>query len=76
MNASLARRAEEVLKQAKARRLTLVTVESCTAGSLGLVLADAPGATETFHGGFVYTKANKKSCSWCPSKADQSPHRR
>jgi nicotinamide mononucleotide (NMN) deamidase PncC len=36
MNASLARRADEVLKQAKACRLTLATVESCTAGSLGL----------------------------------------
>ena len=36
MKLSLARRAEEVLKRAKARRLTLATVESCTAGSLGL----------------------------------------
>jgi len=60
MSPALKRRAEEVLRQAKARRLTLATVESCTAGALGLLLADAPGATEVFHGGFiVYTKANK-----------------
>ena len=58
MKSSLARRAEEILKEAKARRLTLATV--CTAGSLALLLADAPGATDVFHGGFiVYTKANK-----------------
>ena len=60
MNASLARRADQVLKEARARHLTLATVESCTAGSLGVLLADAPGATDVFHGGFiVYTKANK-----------------
>jgi nicotinamide-nucleotide amidase len=60
MNASLARRADQVLKEARARYLTLATVESCTAGSLGVLLADAPGATDVFHGGFiVYTKANK-----------------
>jgi nicotinamide-nucleotide amidase len=60
MNAALARRAEQVLEQARAHRLTLATVESCTAGSLALLLADAPGAADSFHGGFVvYTKANK-----------------
>jgi len=60
MNAALARRAEQVLEEARTRRLTLATVESCTAGSLALLLADAPGAGEPFHGGFVaYTKANK-----------------
>ena len=42
------RRAEEVLKQAKARRLTLATVESCTAGALGLLLADAPARPTPF----------------------------
>ena len=51
MSPALKRRAEEVLRHAKARRLTLATVESCTAGALGLLLADAPGATEVFHGG-------------------------
>jgi nicotinamide-nucleotide amidase len=60
MNAALARRAEQVLELARAHRLTLATVESCTAGSLALLLAVAPGAAASFHGGFVvYTKANK-----------------
>ena len=69
MKPSLARRAEEVLKRAKARRLTLATVESCTAGSLGLLLADAPGATDSFHGGFiVYTKANKAAAVGVPAE--------
>ena len=69
MKLSLARRAEEVLKQAKARRLTLATVESCTAGSLGLLLADAPGAADSFHGGFiVYTKANKTAAVGVPAE--------
>ena len=60
MNAALARRAEKVLDEARARRLTLATAESCTTCSLALLLADARDATDTFHGGFVvYTKANK-----------------
>jgi hypothetical protein len=41
MNASLARRAEEVLKRAQARRLTLVPVESCTAGHGSLKQTDS-----------------------------------
>jgi nicotinamide mononucleotide (NMN) deamidase PncC len=36
MNAALARRAGKLLKEAKARRLTLATAESCTAGTLAL----------------------------------------
>lgn len=60
MNAALAQCAERVLEAAKARHLTLVTAESCTAGALALLLADAPGAATSFHGGFVcYTKAQK-----------------
>jgi nicotinamide-nucleotide amidase len=60
MKPLLAQRAEAVVKEAQARHLTLATVESCTAGSLGLLLADAPGASAVLHGGFiVYTKANK-----------------
>ena len=40
--------------------MTLVTVESCTAGSLVHLLSQAAGASETLHGGFVvYTKENK-----------------
>ena len=60
MKSSLAQLAEAVIKEAQARHLTLATVESCTAGALGLLLADAPGASSVFHGSFiVYTKANK-----------------
>src|SRR5437588_12765301 len=67
MNASIARHADKVVKEAKARRLTLASVESCTAGSLGLLLADVPGATDVFHGGFiVYTKANKVAAIGVP----------
>lgn len=68
MNAALARRAEKILAEARARRLTLATAESCTAGSLALLLADAPGAGESFHGGFVcYTKDNKTASLGVPA---------
>jgi nicotinamide-nucleotide amidase len=67
MKRSLAQRAEAVIKEAQARHLTLATVESCTAGSLGLLLADAPGASSILHGGFiVYTKANKTVAAGVP----------
>jgi nicotinamide-nucleotide amidase len=52
--------AADLLKQAKRTELTIVTAESCTAGLLALVLSDAEGAAEHFHGGFVtYTKGHK-----------------
>ena len=52
--------AAHVVKLAYQRRVTLATVESCTAGSLAHLLAKAPGAGEMLHGGFVvYTKENK-----------------
>ena len=50
------------------KRLTLVVAESCTAGLMGKVLSDAPGAAERFHGGFVtYTKAHKTSALGVPA---------
>jgi nicotinamide-nucleotide amidase len=62
MDSELADVAEELLRLAKRSNLTLVTAESCTAGLLCLVLSDAPGAAENFHGGFVtYTKAQKSA---------------
>jgi nicotinamide-nucleotide amidase len=68
MNAALARRAGKLLEEAKARRLTLATAESCTAGTLALLLADAPGAAASFHGGFVaYTKENKTASLGVPA---------
>jgi nicotinamide-nucleotide amidase len=52
--------AADLLKQAERAGLTIVTAESCTAGLLALVLSDAEGAAEHFHGGFVtYTKGHK-----------------
>jgi nicotinamide-nucleotide amidase len=64
----LADHAARVIKAAKAAKMTLVTAESCTAGALALQLADAPGAAETFHGGFiVYTKENKTAALGVPA---------
>jgi nicotinamide-nucleotide amidase len=58
----LAASAEELMRLLKDKGLTLVLAESCTAGLMGKVLSDAPGAGEFFHGGFVtYTKAHKIS---------------
>jgi nicotinamide-nucleotide amidase len=52
--------AERIMGKAGQRNLTLATAESCTAGCLATLLADAPDAGDRFHGGFVvYTKANK-----------------
>ena len=59
--------AERTLGLAKSVGCTLATVESCTAGALAALLADAPGASECFHGGFVvYTKANKVAAVGVP----------
>jgi nicotinamide-nucleotide amidase len=56
----LAAMAEELMRFLKEQRLTLVVAESCTAGLMGKVLSDVPGAGAHFHGGFVtYTKAHK-----------------
>ncbi len=47
---------------ARSRKITLVTVESCTAGALASAIAEAEGAGEVFHGGFVtYSKESKSS---------------
>lgn len=52
--------ASQLIETAKALGLTIVTAESCTAGRLATLLADAPGAGSLFHGGFVtYTKTSK-----------------
>jgi nicotinamide-nucleotide amidase len=57
---TLTRRAREVMETAKRHGWTIITAESCTAGLLSLVLAEAPGASEFLHGGFVaYTKQHK-----------------
>ena len=67
MSVELAQRAARVLGAARDRNLTLVTAESCTGGALSVLLAEAPGASDTFHGGFVvYTKENKTAALGIP----------
>jgi nicotinamide-nucleotide amidase len=57
---SVSDEANRIVKAAHAKGRTLATVESCTAGMLVARLAQAEGASETVHGGFVvYTKRNK-----------------
>jgi nicotinamide-nucleotide amidase len=65
----LTERAAKVIRLASAAGLTLATVESCTAGALAVLLADAPDAGSTFHGGFVvYTKQNKAAALGVPAR--------
>jgi nicotinamide-nucleotide amidase len=59
---TLERLAKELLGLLEAKNRKLVVAESCTAGLLALQLADAPGASAHFNGGFVtYTKEQKTS---------------
>ena len=65
----LKQRAQTIVKLALARRLTLATVESCTAGSLAHLLSQAEGASNALHGGFiVYTKVNKIAAVGVPKE--------
>ena len=69
MNLGLPQHAAKVMKLAQAAGLTLATAESCTAGALAVLLADAPDAGKQFHGGFVvYTKENKRVALGVPAK--------
>jgi len=57
---TLAEAAERAVAMARQARLTLVTVESCTAGGLARALSRQAGAGEVLHGGFVvYSKPQK-----------------
>ena len=57
--------AERLVGLARSKKLTLVTVESCTAGALACALAEAEGAGEVFHGGtrWVGLRARKEAVS-------------
>lgn len=56
----LLREAKIVLRLLHRKNLTLVTAESCTGGLISAVLAAAPGAGDSLHGGYVaYSEANK-----------------
>jgi nicotinamide-nucleotide amidase len=53
--------AETLLRLAKRLGIAVVVAESCTAGQLATLLADAEGASQHFAGGFVtYTKEQKQ----------------
>ena len=52
--------AQGVMTALKDAKLTIVTAESCTAGAIASTLAQAEGAGDILHGGFItYTKAHK-----------------
>ncbi len=65
----LAEFAANVVKLACERRVTLVTVESCTAGGLVQLLAAAEGAGEAIEGGLVvYSKSTKTAVAGVPQE--------
>lgn len=56
-----------VVEAARASRARIITVESCTAGSLCTLLADTPGAGDVLLGGFItYAKACKSEVLGIP----------
>jgi nicotinamide-nucleotide amidase len=58
----LRKKAASIVNAARSLNLTLITVESCTAGRVAATLADAPNASDVVHGGFVtYTEACKEA---------------
>jgi nicotinamide-nucleotide amidase len=60
MQEDLTELANALLSRAKQTKASVAVAESCTAGMLSQVLADAEGASDYFHGGFVtYTKEHK-----------------
>jgi nicotinamide-nucleotide amidase len=56
----LRKKAASIVSAARSLNLTVITVESCTAGRVAATLTDAPNASDVVHGGFVtYTEACK-----------------
>lgn len=67
MYEALKARAQVIVKLARERKMTLATVESCTAGTLAHLLSQPEGASDVLHGGFiVYTKENKTAAVGVP----------
>ena len=62
MAPGLVRRAHEIVRLLKRKKLRIVTAESCTGGLIAAALSQAPGAAEVLEGGFVtYSKAQKST---------------
>ena len=63
MTLSLENLAQRVVTKAAECKVSIVTAESCTAGCLATLLADAEGVSDWFHGGIIaYSKETKVSC--------------
>jgi nicotinamide-nucleotide amidase len=57
---TLKQRGQSILQALKASHMSIVTAESCTAGTIAAVLSRMDGAGDVLHGGFVtYTKEQK-----------------
>ena len=60
--------ARRAMEAARARNVSIITAESCTAGKLSGLLSEVPGAGAHLHGGFVtYTKAHKTKALGVPA---------
>jgi len=63
----LIRKANAAVRQLKAKKSTVVTAESCTAGLIAACLARGKGAGDVLEGGFVtYSKAQKHKALGVP----------
>lgn len=61
--------ARDIVRELAARKLTLATAESCTAGLLSGAITDVPGSSEVFYGGFVtYSNAAKSRMIGVPAR--------
>ncbi len=63
ISVELVKQAKILLDHCQARKLTLVTAESCTGGLVAAVLTDAPGASAVVEGGFVTYSNEAKAMS-------------
>lgn len=63
VGADLTRAAQPVIDALRARSLSVVTAESCTAGLVAAVLSHAKHAGDCFHGGYVAYSKDLKAAS-------------
>jgi len=61
--------AKEIIETLVARKMTLATAESCTAGLLAGAITSVPGSSAGFYGGFVtYSNAAKSRMIGVPAR--------